>query len=111
MTPTEIRAIRARHAATQPRFAALLNVSLDTVKSWETGRMQPGPENVAKLRHLAEEKPIRVRRAVETLRETAILFELDGAHGMAAQLRRIADNHERTGNDPVQIIPPGAEYA
>ena len=41
MTPEEIRAARKRSGLTQVDFARRLQVSLSTVKKWETGRRHP----------------------------------------------------------------------
>ena len=41
MPPSRIRKIRAALHASQPKFARLLNVSTQTVQSWEQGVRQP----------------------------------------------------------------------
>lgn len=41
-SPEAIRVLRRRSKLTQGEFADLLEVSLDTVKSWELGRRKPG---------------------------------------------------------------------
>ncbi len=43
-TPKQIKHIRTRHKASQPVFAAFLNLSPSTVQKWEQGQKKPnGP--------------------------------------------------------------------
>ena len=42
LSKEQIQEIRTKHRMSQPVFAHLLNVTVDTVKSWETGRREPG---------------------------------------------------------------------
>jgi len=41
MTPLQIKHLRSNLGDTQARFAVRLNVSLQTVKSWEGGHRNP----------------------------------------------------------------------
>ena len=42
LTPSEIKAIRAREHVSQPVFARYLNVSKNLVSDWERGVKKPG---------------------------------------------------------------------
>jgi putative transcriptional regulator len=56
MSPAAIARIRRRLKASTPVFAAYLNVTPDTVRSWEKNRRQPsGP--ALRLLQIAEKKP------------------------------------------------------
>ena len=46
MTNEDLKAWRQKHGLTQPELAALLDVSLDSVRSWEQGR-RPLPSLLA----------------------------------------------------------------
>jgi putative transcriptional regulator len=37
----DVRAIRERYALSQPKFAALMGISVATLRNWEQGRRQP----------------------------------------------------------------------
>ena len=41
MSPTELKDMRNKLEMSQAEFSAFLGVSLDTIKSWETGRRSP----------------------------------------------------------------------
>ncbi len=42
--PIDVQLIRQRFAATQQEFAALIGISVETLRNWETGRRRPlGP--------------------------------------------------------------------
>lgn len=45
-TPDEIRAARTRARLTRAAFAALIGVSEQTLKKWETGKARPTPISV-----------------------------------------------------------------
>lgn len=105
MTPDDIRDIRARLDQTQQQLATRLGVSLATIRAWEQGLRQPGPDNIGVLKALSHSPEVRRVRLSQSLRETADLFEANGSPGMAAQLRRIADNQEASGDDPYQVEP------
>jgi putative transcriptional regulator len=56
MSPASIARLRRRLKASTPVFAAYLNVTADTVRSWEKNRRQPsGP--ALRLLQIAEKKP------------------------------------------------------
>ena len=61
--PAKVRAIRVRLGLTQHRFAAMLCVSLGTLRNWEQGRTAPEGAAVALLR-VAEAKPEAVLEAL-----------------------------------------------
>ena len=50
ITPEEIKEIRKKAGKTQEEFAEMLNVSKDTVASWELGRRKPLGTAVKMLR-------------------------------------------------------------
>lgn len=41
LSPKQIKNIREREKVSQPVFAAYLNISLSTIKKWETGEKHP----------------------------------------------------------------------
>jgi putative transcriptional regulator len=56
MSPASIARIRRKLKASTPVFAAYLNVTPDTVRSWEKNRRQPsGP--ALRLLQIAEKRP------------------------------------------------------
>ena len=61
--PAKIRAIRMKLRLTQYRFAALLCVSLATLRNWEQGRTAPEGAAIALLR-VTEAKPEAVLEAL-----------------------------------------------
>ncbi len=61
--PAKIRAIRLRLGLTQHKFAALLCVSLGTLRNWEQGRTAPEGAAIALLR-VTEAKPEAVLEAL-----------------------------------------------
>jgi putative transcriptional regulator len=56
MSPATIARIRRRLKASTPVFAAYLNVTPDTVRSWEKNRRQPSGAAL-RLLQIAEKKP------------------------------------------------------
>jgi putative transcriptional regulator len=56
MSPTAIARIRRRLKASTPVFAAYLNVTPDTVRSWEKNRRQPSGAAL-RLLQIAEKRP------------------------------------------------------
>lgn len=38
---TDIRGLREKHGLSQPQFAALLGISVGTLRNWEQGRRKP----------------------------------------------------------------------
>jgi len=55
-TPVDVAAVRARLGLSQPRFAAMLGISVGTLRNWEQGRRRPeGPARV--LLRVAERNP------------------------------------------------------
>ena len=40
-TPPDVRAMRERYGLSQSRFAALMGISLGTLRNWEQGRRRP----------------------------------------------------------------------
>lgn len=61
--PVRVRAIRMRLKLTQHKFAALLCVSLGTLRNWEQGRTAPEGAAIALLR-VTEAKPEAVLEAL-----------------------------------------------
>ena len=61
--PEKIRAIRLKLGLTQHKFAALLCVSLGTLRNWEQGRTAPEGAAIALLR-VTEVKPEAVLEAL-----------------------------------------------
>lgn len=53
---SEIKDIRGRLGVTQPVFAHLIGVSIETAKSWESGRRTPNA-TARKLLHVASKDP------------------------------------------------------
>lgn len=56
MSPTAIARIRRKLKASTPVFAAYLNVTPDTVRSWEKNRRQPSGAAL-RLLQIAEKRP------------------------------------------------------
>jgi len=56
LSPSEIRRIRKSLNASQARFATFLNVSTNTVESWEQGTRRP-QEAALKLLNIARNHP------------------------------------------------------
>ncbi len=61
--PVKVRAIRMKLGLTQHKFAALLCVSLGTLRNWEQGRTAPEGAAIALLR-VTEAKPEAVLEAL-----------------------------------------------
>src|SRR5438552_6086575 len=57
-----IRSLRAKMHLSQPVFAQVLNVSPETVKSWEQGKNYPAGA-AARLIQVAEKHPDRIAKA------------------------------------------------
>lgn len=58
----DVAELRARYKMSQPRFAAMLGISLGTLRGWEQGRRRPdGPARV--LLRIAAQNPDAVRAA------------------------------------------------
>lgn len=89
--PAAIRELRRHLSFTQPGFAARLGVSVDTVKSWETGRNGPSPDNIRRMRQLASGQSMGLRELAGTLREAAETLERDDTGDLAGEVRRLAD--------------------
>jgi putative transcriptional regulator len=54
--PVDIAAVRGRLGLSQPRFAAMLGISVGTLRNWEQGRRRPeGPARI--LLRVAERNP------------------------------------------------------
>jgi putative transcriptional regulator len=67
LSAREIRALRERMKVSQPVFAALLNITVDTAASWENGRRRPtGP--ALRLLEIARRQP---QILTESLRRSA----------------------------------------
>ena len=62
--PTDVKAVRAKLALSQPQFALMLGVSVATLRNWEQGRRTPEGPALALLR-VAEAEPKAVARALE----------------------------------------------
>lgn len=64
-----IRSLRVKMRLSQPVFANLLNVSPETVKSWEQGKNYPAGA-AARLLQIAEKHPGLIAQAAEARRRT-----------------------------------------
>jgi putative transcriptional regulator len=65
--PSEVRQIRKGLEASQPEFAAMMGISVATLRNWEQGRRVPeGPARI--LLHIAAKRPEVLRQVVEELR-------------------------------------------
>ena len=69
----DVRAIRERYALSQPKFAALMGISVATLRNWEQGRRQPEGSARVLLRVVARHPDavldvvgVRTRRAEQS---------------------------------------------
>lgn len=61
--PADVKAIRARLRRSQQEFAAMIGVSVATLRNWEQGRRRPeGPARA--LLKVAERNPLAVAEAL-----------------------------------------------
>jgi DNA-binding transcriptional regulator YiaG len=51
-TPSEIKELRKKFRMTQAQFADFLDISVDALKSWETGRRHPRRETLEKVNQI-----------------------------------------------------------
>jgi putative transcriptional regulator len=58
-----IKKLRARTKLSQPKFAALINVEVSTLRNWEQGRREPNGPAKALLRAI-DRDPVSVIRAL-----------------------------------------------
>lgn len=58
-SPSQIKGIRARCGASQPVFAAFLNVTVSSVQKWETGQKKPNAAAL-KLLNLVDAKGFEI---------------------------------------------------
>jgi len=65
-----IKALRAKIGLSQPKFAALLNVDVGTLRNWEQGRRTPDGPALALLR-VAAKNPEAVAEALHGSRGAA----------------------------------------
>jgi putative transcriptional regulator len=68
--PTDVKAIRGALEQTQEEFAAMIGVSVATLRNWEQGRRTPEGPALALL-CVAEREPQAVARALRTRRAPA----------------------------------------
>jgi putative transcriptional regulator len=61
MPQRDVRALRRRLGFSQRRFARLLRVNADTLRSWEIGRRRPGGAAATLLQVLAAEPEVVLR--------------------------------------------------
>ena len=61
-TPTQIKRLRTKNKVSQPVFAAILNTSPATVKSWEQGQKHPKGTSL-KLLQVVEKKGLKALMA------------------------------------------------
>jgi putative transcriptional regulator len=67
---TDVAALRERFGLSQPRFAAMLGISVGTLRNWEQGRRRPeGPARV--LLRVAARNPEAVLAAAASVVEVA----------------------------------------
>ena len=58
----DVAELRARYQMSQPKFAAMLGISMGTLRGWEQGRRRPeGPARI--LLRIAAQNPEAVRAA------------------------------------------------
>jgi putative transcriptional regulator len=50
----DVRSLREKHGLSQPKFAALLGISVGTLRNWEQGRRRPEGSARVLLRVVAE---------------------------------------------------------
>lgn len=86
-----IKAIRKSMGYTQVEFALYLNVGIDTVRSWESGRRRPGDDACTQLRSASQTASLNTFAAADIvkLRQKLMLSEEQFA--------------QRYGFDPVTI--------
>ena len=71
---TDVAALRARFGLSQRRFAAMLGISVGTLRNWEQGRRRPeGPARV--LLRVAAHSPAAVIAAAASVAEVAPAHE------------------------------------
>lgn len=81
-----VRSLREKHGLSQPKFAALMGISVGTLRNWEQGRRQPEGSARVLLR-VVERHPEAVFEAVGNGQEEAP----NAAHRRAADPpRRVA---------------------
>jgi putative transcriptional regulator len=61
MTASQVQRIRGKLRLSQPKFAALLGISVRTLQGWEQGRYEPNAAAVALLK-LAESGALKKKR-------------------------------------------------
>jgi len=65
----DVRSLREKHGLSQPKFAALMGISVGTLRNWEQGRRKPEGSARVLLR-VVESHPEAVFDAVGSLLET-----------------------------------------
>jgi putative transcriptional regulator len=67
----DVRSLREKHGLSQPKFAALMGISVGTLRNWEQGRRKPEGSARVLLR-VVEQHPEAVFEAVDgSLRKVA----------------------------------------
>lgn len=61
----DVRSLREKHGLSQPRFAALMGISVGTLRNWEQGRRKPEGSARVLLR-VVERHPEAVFEAVDS---------------------------------------------
>jgi transcriptional regulator with XRE-family HTH domain len=102
-----VKAIRARTGLTQAQFADRLGVTVDTVRSWETGRRTPAPALRPKLIAMSRPASIGMMEADEQLRQlartydaNAIALEVEGEEELAGIARQMGTALHRLAGKP-----------
>ena len=65
----DVRSLRERYGLSQPKFAALLGISVGTLRNWEQGRRRPEGSARVLLRIVAKHPDAVLDVAATTLRE------------------------------------------
>ena len=65
----DVRSLRERYGLSQPKFAALLGISVGTLRNWEQGRRRPEGSARVLLRIVAKHPAAVLDVATTTLKE------------------------------------------
>jgi putative transcriptional regulator len=65
----DVRSLRERYGLSQPKFAALLGISVGTLRNWEQGRRRPEGSARVLLRIVAKHPDAVLDVAATTLKE------------------------------------------
>jgi len=82
----DVRSLRESYGLSQPKFAALLGISVGTLRNWEQGRRRPEGSARVLLRIVAKHPDAVLDVATTRLKEPRILERRSGAQGMRTQV-------------------------